>query len=108
METFLEQYYAKLSNFLENSSIFHTFVFTSRERFKQQICDANKHGNWTFSPAYDLCYSYTPSGKWTNRHQLSLTVNKTFTYEDLTTVAENMGIRNGKHIIEQIGETVSH
>lgn len=47
----------------------------------------DKNGNWTFVPAYDLCYSYTPGGKWTNRHQLSL---------------------NGKHIIEQIGETVSH
>ena len=23
-------------------------------------------GNFTLDPAYDLCYSYTPGGKWTN------------------------------------------
>ena len=32
----------------------------------------DKQGKWKLSPAYDLCYSYTPGGKWTNRHQLSL------------------------------------
>lgn len=69
----------------------------------------DKNGKWSFAPAYDLCYSYTPGGKWTNRHQLSLNGKQDkFTYEDLVTVAENMGIRNCKHIIEQIAETLSH
>ena len=69
----------------------------------------DKSGSWSFAPAYDLCYSYTPGGKWTNHHQLSLNGKQNdFTYEDLVTVAENMGIRNGKHIIEQIREAVSH
>lgn len=69
----------------------------------------DKQGNWSLAPAYDLCYSYTPGGKWTNRHQLSLNGKQdNFTYEDLVSVAENMGIRNGKHIIEQIRETVAH
>lgn len=41
--------------------------------------------------------------------QLSLNGKQdNFTYEDIVTVAENMGIRNCKHIIGQIGETVSH
>lgn len=69
----------------------------------------DKKGYWSLAPAYDLCYSYTPGGKWTNRHQLSLNGKQdNFTHEDLVTVAENMGIRNGKHIIEQIRETVAH
>lgn len=69
----------------------------------------DKNGSWNLAPAYDLCYSYTPNGRWTNCHQLSLNGKQdNFTYEDLVTVAENMGIRNSKQLIEQIGETVSH
>lgn len=65
-------------------------------------------GKWRFAPAYDLCYSYTPEGKWTNRHQLSLNGKQDgFTREDLITVAENMGIRNCKIIIEQMQDIVS-
>lgn len=67
----------------------------------------NKSGKWEFAPAYDLCYSYTPGGKWTNRHQMSLNGKQdNFTREDLIIVAENMGIRNSKTIIEQLQDTV--
>lgn len=67
----------------------------------------NKSGKWEFAPAYDLCYSYTPGGKWTSRHQLSLNGKQdNFTREDLIIVAENMGIRNSKTIIDQIQDTV--
>lgn len=31
-----------MGGFLVNSSIFYIFVFTSKERYKQQICDATK------------------------------------------------------------------
>ena len=63
--------------------------------------DAQKRG--------DICYSYTPGGKWTNRHQLSLNGKQdNFTMEDLQKVGENMGIREHKQIIEKVQETVSH
>jgi serine/threonine-protein kinase HipA len=69
----------------------------------------NRQGKWKLSPAYDLCYSYTPGGKWTNRHQLSLNGKQdNFTMEDLQKVGENMGIREHKQIIEKVQETVSH
>jgi serine/threonine-protein kinase HipA len=65
-------------------------------------------GKWSFAPAYDLCYSYSPQGKWTNSHQLSLNGKRDdFTYRDLAYVAENMGIRNYKPIIEQIVSVAS-
>ena len=60
-------------------------------------------GHWSFAPAYDMCYSYNPAGRWTSRHQLSLN-SKTdgFTREDLLAVAKNIGIRNANNIIEEI------
>ena len=69
----------------------------------------DRQGKWKLAPAYDLCYSYTPGGKWTNRHQLSLNGKQdNFTMEDLQKVGENMGIREHKQIIEKVQETVSY
>ena len=69
----------------------------------------DKNGVWSFAPAYDLCYSYKPGGRWTREHQLSLNGKTSeHTGKDLIAVAENMGIRNGKHIIEEIREVVAH
>ena len=69
----------------------------------------DRQGKWKLSPAYDLCYSYTLGGKWTNRHQLSLNGKQdNFTMEDLQKVGENMGIREHKQIIEKVQETVSY
>ena len=68
----------------------------------------DKTGHWSFAPAYDLCYSYNPAGRWTSRHQLSLN-SKTdeFTREDLMAVAQNIGIREAQQIIEEIRPSVA-
>lgn len=68
----------------------------------------NQDGKWKLAPAYDLCYSYSPSGKWTNKHQLSLNGKQdSFTYQDLIDVAQNVGINDPAKIIEKTVETVS-
>jgi len=65
-------------------------------------------GRWRLAPAYDLCYSYSSTGRWTNIHQLSANNKRdNFTYSDLTAVATNMGIKSASHIIEQIVDVVS-
>lgn len=68
----------------------------------------DKKGHWSFAPAYDLCYSYNPAGRWTSRHQLSLN-SKTdgFTREDLLAVAQSIGIRDANHIVEEIRLSVA-
>jgi serine/threonine-protein kinase HipA len=53
-------------------------------------------------------YSYSPSGKWTSQHQMSLNNKRdNFTYDDLLTVSKTMDIKNGREIIQQILATVS-
>ncbi len=68
----------------------------------------DKAGQWSFAPAYDVCYSYNPPGRWTRRHQLSLN-GKTddFTREDLLAVAQSVGIRGAGHIIDEILSSVA-
>lgn len=68
----------------------------------------DKDGKWTFAPAYDLCYSYNPHGRWTKNHQLSLNSKITdFAMKDLTAVAQSIGIRNHKEIVENVIDSVS-
>ena len=65
-------------------------------------------GEWSLAPAYDLCYAYSPSGKWTNQHQLSLNNKRdNFTMKDLLAVAENADIRNANDIIKNTIDVVS-
>lgn len=69
----------------------------------------DKKGAWQLAPAYDLCYSYTPGGKWTSRHQLSLNGKQdNFILNDLQQVGEKMGIRGYKQITDEVREAVSH
>jgi serine/threonine-protein kinase HipA len=68
----------------------------------------DKNGKWSLAPAYDLCYSYSPSGKWTNKHQLSLNGKReNFTMQDILQVAEKQDIKNAKDIIKEILDVVS-
>ena len=32
----------------------------------------NKEGEWSLAPAFDVTYSYNPSGVWTGTHQMTL------------------------------------
>lgn len=63
----------------------------------------DNEGKWSLAPAYDLCYSYNPTGSWTRTHQLSLNSKTSeFTTKDLLDVADNIGIRNASAIISDI------
>ena len=69
----------------------------------------NRTGNWSLAPAYDLCYSYAPTGKWTNQHQLSLAGKRdNFVKNDLIQVAQKADVKNAKEIIQQTIDIVSN
>jgi serine/threonine-protein kinase HipA len=66
-------------------------------------------GQWRLSPAFDLTWSYNPSGSWTNRHQMSINGKRDdFTQADLTSAAKQFGIKDGGSIVEQIVAAVSN
>ena len=68
----------------------------------------DKSGKWSLSPAYDVIYSYNPSGKWTSRHQMSVNGKRDeFTSSDLLKVAVEMNIKSAANIIERVKQAVS-
>ena len=63
----------------------------------------DRNGKWQISPAYDLCFTYSPGGKWTDEHQSSINGKyKNFTKEELLAFAGTFGIKKGKAILAEV------
>ncbi len=87
--------------------VFNVLARNHDDHTKNHSFIMNTKGEWELAPAYDLCYAYSASGKWTNQHQMSLNNKRTdFEYTDLLTVANNMSIKSAKEIITQVAEVV--
>lgn len=88
--------------------VFNVVARNHDDHTKNHSFIMDRSGQWRLAPAYDLCYSYNPKGRWTNRHQMSVNGKQIgFTLKDLLTVAERMGIKRGKEIVEKVIDTVS-
>lgn len=69
----------------------------------------NQDGSWKLAPAYDLCYTYSPSGQWTNKHQMSVNAKRdNFTIDDLLKIGNEQGINRPKSIIGEIRDAVAN
>lgn len=70
----------------------------------------NPQGQWSLAPAFDITYSYNPSGDWTARHQMSLNGKADdFTLADIRACARHAGLKRGrdKIILGEVCEAVS-
>jgi len=70
----------------------------------------DKRGQWSLSPAFDVTYSYSPSGAWTASHQMSMNGKRDgFLMEDFTACEKLVGMKRGrgKAIVKEIMEVVS-
>jgi serine/threonine-protein kinase HipA len=60
------------------------------------------------TPAFDLIWSYNPSGNWTNRHQMTINGKRDeFTRADLLTIPEQHGIKDAEALLEQVADAVA-
>ncbi len=68
----------------------------------------NKNGKWQISPAYDICFSYSQGGTWTNEHQSSINGKyDNFTKDDLLNFARKFGIKKANRILEEVVSAVN-
>lgn len=70
----------------------------------------DKGGRWSLSPAFDMTYSYNPSGAWTARHQMTCNGKQdAFETADLLAAARAAAIKRGraKAIIDQVTGAVA-
>ena len=69
----------------------------------------NQRGQWFLAPAFDVTYSYNPSGSWTATHQMSLNGKRDgFTQRDFLLCARVAGLARGRavSIIEEVRTAV--
>jgi len=62
-------------------------------------------GTWSLSPAFDMTYSYNPSGNWTSTNQMSLNGKRdNFDLEDFKACAKNASMKRGRaeEILQQV------
>jgi len=70
----------------------------------------NKAGEWSLAPAFDVTYSYNPSGAWTASHQMTLNGKRDdFTLEDFRSCAKAASMKRGRAgtILKEVQETVA-
>jgi serine/threonine-protein kinase HipA len=69
----------------------------------------NKQGEWSLAPAFDVTYSYNPSGPWTATHQMTLNGKRdVFARGDFEAGAKAAGMKRGRAatIIEEVRAAV--
>lgn len=70
----------------------------------------DRAGSWSLSPAFDLVYTYNPTGRWTSAHQMSVNGKRDeITRADLHAVAELVSVKRSKadELIEQAVEATA-
>jgi serine/threonine-protein kinase HipA len=70
----------------------------------------DRSGNWSLSPAFDMTYSYQPSGKWTSSHQMTMNGKRSgFTLEDFKACANSASMKRGRAetIIDEVRDIVA-
>lgn len=57
----------------------------------------DQEGQWSLAPAFDMTYSYNPSGAWTATHQMTLNGKRDgFTMADFRAAAKGANMKRGR------------
>ncbi|KJS36775.1 MAG: toxin HipA [Hyphomonas sp. BRH_c22] len=70
----------------------------------------DRDGTWRLSPAFDVAYSYNPSGAWTSQHQMSVNGKRDlFEVEDLIAFAGTGGVKpaRARSILAEVSQSVA-
>ena len=70
----------------------------------------NKSGEWSLAPAFDVTYSFNPSGAWTASHQMTMNGKRDrFTMDDFNACARSASMKRGRAatIVAEVQATVS-
>ena len=70
----------------------------------------DKAGQWSLAPAFDVTYSYNPSGHWTANHQMTMNGKRDgFTWADFRACAKGALLKRGRAelIVEEVRAAVA-
>jgi len=91
--------------------VFNIIIRNQDDHVKNIAFLMDKTGQWSLSPAYDMTYSFNPSGAWTATHQMTMnTKRENFTMDDFKSCAAVALMKRGqeKAIISEVLDVVSN
>lgn len=88
--------------------VFNVVAKNCDDHTKNFAFTMDQSGEWSLSPAFDVCYAYRPSSSWVSQHCLSVNgKRKNIEKADLQEVARKMNIKSANEIIDQIDQVIS-
>jgi serine/threonine-protein kinase HipA len=90
--------------------VFNIIARNQDDHVKNIALLMDKKGDWALSPAFDVTYSYNPSGIWTARHQMSMNGKVGgFTLEDFKACAKTASMKRGRAetIVDEVRAAVA-
>lgn len=83
--------------------VFNVIARNCDDHTKNFAFTMDKSGEWSLSPAFDICHAYRPSSTWVSQHCLSVNGKRNkIEREDLLEVARKMNIKGASEIIDQL------
>ena len=90
--------------------VFNVIARNQDDHVKNIAFLMDQEGIWLLSPAFDMTYSYNPSGDWTAQHQMSINGKRDgFTIEDFRACAKSALMKRGRAetIVEEVRAAVA-
>jgi len=90
--------------------VFNVIARNQDDHVKNNAFLMDRTGRWSLAPAFDMTYSFQPTGKWTSTHQMTLNGKRDdFTMADFETCARAASMKRGraKAIISEVSDGVS-
>lgn len=91
--------------------VFNVIARNQDDHVKNIAFLMDKSGTWSLSPAFDMTYSFNPSGAWTASHQMTINgKSDNFTIDDFIACAKSASMKRGRAeaIVSEVRDTVSH
>lgn len=77
--------------------VFNILARNQDDHVKNIAFIMDKRGSWSLAPAFDMIYSYNPSGAWTSAHQMTMNGKRdAFSIEDFRACAEVASLKRGR------------
>ncbi len=89
--------------------VFNVVARNQDDHVKNVAFLMDKSGQWSLSPAFDVTYSFQPSGRWTSAHQMTLNGKRDgFTLEDFQACAEAASMKRtrARAILDEVARVV--
>lgn len=89
--------------------VFNIVARNQDDHVKNNAFLMDKQGRWSLAPAFDVTYSYNPTGTWTATHQMTLNGKRDgFTMADFRAYAKSALMKRGRAeaIVEEVQQAV--